>query len=514
MWMPIIMSSRKMKYLTQFKRLCSSTMINFTWLMIIIFTATMGISCNSNEEEKIPEKELNVTSLPLLEPTKTPVLKPTTTITPTPKPPPIPTSTAIPTITPVPELTPTPTSIPEPKPEPKPKPILNLIDVLKIMNLETNGDYSVFSNFLKNSELENEISTRDQVTLFIPTNSALEILKIYLSEDEIKNVLEMHILPFKFKEKDIKKISHLDTLNGDSINIEVTDRKAVIISNPKNKISILKADISIQNGYIHVIDSVILPNNISSWGEYSEWIDFELFKEKIINNNLRVENFKNKDSSYNFNENFTLTINFNNEGKYSGKYLCNNIFGNYEFSEDTYLKVSKGASTKMFCNPPSDDVEKNTEIIWDFMFSEDLETRISTKTEGQFFFSSPSGSMSLIIIPEKIVIPEPTATPVITISFVNGNTLFSSPNSTIFLSGVRIKSSNLEEKLSDCLVDWKDGTITECKLSIETTGRSELSYFVEAMKIYAAKGMYKPMLTITDSRNNQHSTILASILIE
>ncbi|HJN59152.1 MAG TPA: hypothetical protein QF601_03390, partial [Dehalococcoidia bacterium] len=142
-----------MKYLTQFKRLCSSTMINFTWLMIIIFTATMGISCNSNEEEKIPEKELNVTSLPLLEPTKTPVLKPTTTITPTPKPPPIPTSTAIPTITPVPELTPTPTSIPEPKP----KPILNLIDVLKIMNLETNGDYSVFSNFLKNSELENEI---------------------------------------------------------------------------------------------------------------------------------------------------------------------------------------------------------------------------------------------------------------------------------------------------------------------------------------------------------------------
>ena len=505
-----------MKYLTQFKRLYSSKMINFTWLMIIIFTVTMGISCNSNEEEKIPEEELNVTSLPLLEPTKTPVLKPTPTIIPRSEPTVVPTSAPVPTITSVPELTPTPTSIPKPtpKPKPKPKPILNLIDVLKIMTLETNGDYSVFSDFLKNSELENEISTRDQVTLFIPTNSALEILKIYLSEDEIKNILEMHILPFKFKEKDIKKFSHLDTLKGDRINVEVSDRKPVIFSNPINKTSILKADIPIQNGYIHVIDNVILPNNISSWGEYSEWIDFELFKEKIINNNLRVENFKNKDSSYNFNEDFTLTINFNNEGKYSGKYLCNNIFGNYEFSEDAYLKVSKGASTKMLCNPPSDDVEKNTEIIWDFMFSEDLEARISTKTEGQLFFSSPSGSMTLKIVPEEIVIPEPTATPVITISFVNGNTLFSSPNSTIFLSGVRIKSPNLEEKLSNCLVDWKDGTITECKLSIENTGRSELSYFVEAMKIYAAKGMYEPMLTITDSRNNQHSTILASILIE
>jgi hypothetical protein len=382
------------------------------------------------------------------------------------------------------------------------------------MNLETNGDYSVFSDYLKNSKLENEISTREQVTLFLPSNSAFEILKIPLNEDEIKNVLEMHILPFKFKEKDIKKISHLDTLNGDSIKVEVIDKKTVIFSNPINKISILKADISIQNGYIQVIDNLILPNNISSWGEYSEWIDFELFKEKIINNNLRVENFKNKDSSYNFNEDFTLTINFNNEGKYSGKYLCNNIFGNYEFFENAFLKISKGASTRMFCMPPNDDIEKNTEIFWDFMFSEDLETRISTTTEGQFFFSSSLGSMSLIIVPEIIVTPEPTATPVITISFVNGNTLFSSPNSTIFLSGVRIKSSNLEEKLSNCMVDWKDGTITECKLSIENTGRAELSYFVEAMKIYAAKGIYKPMLIITDSRNNQHSTILASILIE
>ena len=168
----------------------------------------------------------------------------------------------------------------------------------------------------------------------------------------------------------------------------------------------------------------------------------------------------------------------------------------------------------MFCNPPSDDIEKNTEIIWNFMFSEKLEPRISTNTDGKIFLHSSSGSITLKIVPNKIIIPEPTSTPVNTISFVNGNTLFSSPNSTIFLSGVRIKSSNLEEKLSNCLVDWQDGTITECKLSIENTGRSELSYFVESMKIYAAKGIYKPILKITDNNNDQHSTTLASIIIE
>ena len=287
-----------MKSLTQFKSLCPSPMISLTWLMIITITLTMTISCNSNEEAKIPEEKLNVTSLPLLEPTKTLVLKPTATLTPTPEPTSVPTSTPIPTPTPISKSTPAPTSTPIPTP----KPILNLIDVLKIMNLETNGDYSVFTDYLKNTGLENEISTRKQVTLFLPSNSTFEILKIYLNEDEIKNILEMHILPFKFKEKDIKKFSHLDTLKGDGINVEITDRKPVIFSNPINKISILKADISIQNGYIHVIDNVILPNNISSWGEYSEWINFELFKEKIINNNLRVENFKNRDSSYNFND--------------------------------------------------------------------------------------------------------------------------------------------------------------------------------------------------------------------
>ena len=55
------------------------------------------------------------------------------------------------------------------------------------------------------------------------------------------------------------------------------------------------------------------------------------------------------------------------------------------------------------------------------------------------------------------------------------------------------------------MIDWQDGTITECKLSIEKTERQELSYFVEAMKIYAAKGVYKPILKISDIKNNQHN---------
>ena len=275
-----------MKSLAQFKSLCPSSMISLTWLMIITITLTMTISCNSNEEAKIPEEKLNVTSLPLLEPTKTLVLKPTATLTPTPEPTSVPTSTPIPTPTPTPisKSTPAPTSTPIPTP----KPILNLIDVLKIMNLETNGDYSVFTDYLKNTGLENEISTRKQVTLFLPSNSTFEILKIYLNEDEIKNILEMHILPFKFKEKDIKKISHLDTLKGDGINVEITDRKPVIFSKKvlnnlkklywtslkKNPKKFKKIDMTNFLNYLirkkYEINCVKLTGR---WNEYDDFID-------------------------------------------------------------------------------------------------------------------------------------------------------------------------------------------------------------------------------------------------
>ncbi|MBM32577.1 MAG: hypothetical protein CL764_06980 [Chloroflexi bacterium] len=507
-----------MKLLTQFRALTSISISNFIWLIVMSLAIT--ISCN-NEKEKI-----NDTTLSLLESEITYQEKSTPISTQTP----LPVTTSKPRSTPVesstprsePTLTPTPkpTSTPTPKPtstsiiKPKKEPILNLIDVLTIMNLESNGNYSIFSDYLKNLGVESEISTKDQITLFLPPNSAFENLKTSLSEDNKKSVLGMHILPFKFKEKNLKKFSHVDTLNGNSLNIEIIDSRAVIFSTSTDKIWITKANIPIKNGYIHVIDKVILPKNISSWGQSSELINLELFNEKITNKNLRVKTFKNQSSYYNFDEDFTLTINFGNEGKYSGKYLCNNIFGNYKFSKNTYLKISKGASTRMFCIPPNDNVEKNTEIFWDFLFTENLETRISTRTEEEVFFNSPSGSISLKIIPEKIIILEPTEIPKNTISFVNGNTLFSSPNSTIFLSGVRIKSSNLKEELSNCMIDWQDGTITECKLSIEKTERQELSYFVEAMKIYAAKGVYKPILKISDIKNNQHTTTLASIIIE
>ncbi len=182
-----------MSFLTQFKILDYKSISKLTCLIIISLTTTMTISCDNNEEEVIADEEIVATTLPLSETsiTSKPTLAPISTLTPIPKPTSRPTSTPVATLTPIPKPTSTPSPISIPKASPEP--ILDLIDVIKIMNLESNQNYSVFSNYLKNSELETEISTRDQATLFLPSNAAAEILKINLNENDINSVLEMHI---------------------------------------------------------------------------------------------------------------------------------------------------------------------------------------------------------------------------------------------------------------------------------------------------------------------------------
>ena len=51
-----------------------------------------------------------------------------------------------------------------------------------------------------------------------------------------------------------------------------------------------------------------------------------------------------------FNNEYTLELNFDNQGRYSGKYLCNNIFGNYQINDSGNIKMDFPAS-KMFCFP-------------------------------------------------------------------------------------------------------------------------------------------------------------------
>ena len=49
----------------------------------------------------------------------------------------------------------------------------------------------------------------------------------------------------------------------------------------------------------------------------------------------------------------------------------------------------------MFCIPPNDSVEMNTQIIWDFLSSTDIEIRTYSTDEEQFLFKSSFGNLLL-----------------------------------------------------------------------------------------------------------------------
>ena len=254
------------------------------------------------------------------------------------------------------------------------------------LNDDSDGNFSIFINVLQATNMMQKIITLDEITLLVPDNTAFDLISLSLLEkistnpDFATEIIEAHILPFEFKESNIKKFSHLDTLSGGSIDIENIDRKPIINSS----ISIVQKDIKIENGYIHIIDGIVLPENISTESQTVEKISIYDVEAK----NLKVVSLELVDKTYNFHPDFTLIINFDSQQKYSGRYLCNNIFGSYKITSGGYLEISDHASTKMACFPPSPDIELNTDLIWKFLSRDNLQIERSIDDNKEIFINS------------------------------------------------------------------------------------------------------------------------------
>ena len=103
-------------------------------------------------------------------------------------------------------------------------------------------------------------------------------------------------------------------------------------------------------------------------------------------------------NEYNFNNEYTLELNFDNEGKYSGKYLCNNIFGNYQINDSGNIKMDIPASTKMFCFPPNEDVETNTDLMIEFISNNEMELKSNDGSTDEIYFESAGDKLFFQIV--------------------------------------------------------------------------------------------------------------------
>ncbi|MFW5831822.1 MAG: fasciclin domain-containing protein [Prolixibacteraceae bacterium] len=128
-------------------------------------------------------------------------------------------------------------------------------------------DHEILETALTNAGLVNALQGEGPFTVFAPTDDAFAALLSELgltSLDEIDSltlvsVLQMHVLGSKVMSTDLTEGLKAETLEGDSLMFSVDD--VATITDPNGRIiNITSVDLEADNGVVHVIDTVILPD--------------------------------------------------------------------------------------------------------------------------------------------------------------------------------------------------------------------------------------------------------------
>ena len=268
---------------------------------------------------------------------------------------------------------------------------LSFKEKLKEIEDKDNKSFKIFLEIANFVGLEQDLKGYENFTLLIPDDEVFAAIdpvlqnKIFSDNELALKIISNHILPFKFKENNLKKYSHLDTINDGSIDVKVSDRKLIINEN----INIIDKDIEIKKGYIHLINGVVMPEELNGNNELL-LINFN----DVIGNIFYVSEMHTEEK-FLYDKEYTLEISFERESKFTGKYLCNNIFGNYQLNDSGKILVDDPASTKMFCFPPNEDVEMNTDIIMDFITSNELDLKSVDGTTESIYLESGNKKLFL-----------------------------------------------------------------------------------------------------------------------
>ena len=124
----------------------------------------------------------------------------------------------------------------------------------------SSDDFSTLVAAVKAAGLVDTLKADGPYTVFAPTNEAFakipkdQLDAVLKDKDALTKVLTYHVVPGKVMAADVTKLSSAKTVQGQSISIDTRD--GVKVDNAR----VIKADIVAENGVIHVIDTVILPN--------------------------------------------------------------------------------------------------------------------------------------------------------------------------------------------------------------------------------------------------------------
>ena len=127
------------------------------------------------------------------------------------------------------------------------------------------GTFKTLAAALGAADLVATLKGAGPFTVFAPTDEAFAKLPAGTvdsllkpeNKEKLKEILLLHVVPGEVYAADVVKLSEAKTVGGKTVNISTAG--GVKVGTAKGMSNVVKTDIKANNGVIHVIDAVILP---------------------------------------------------------------------------------------------------------------------------------------------------------------------------------------------------------------------------------------------------------------
>lgn len=128
---------------------------------------------------------------------------------------------------------------------------------------EATGNVSMLVSAIRAAGIEDELKDEGPYTVFAPSNDAFaaipqDVIDGYMrpeNRQQIKELLEAHIVKGKVSREDLANETELTALNGQKITVEA-DSEGLSLNGGA---TVMVSDIEATNGIIHLIDVVMTP---------------------------------------------------------------------------------------------------------------------------------------------------------------------------------------------------------------------------------------------------------------
>ncbi len=129
-----------------------------------------------------------------------------------------------------------------------------------IETAEADGRFTKLLGVIAAAGMATKLANEGPFTLFAPTDEAItEVSEAVFNEimsdrRNVSDILAYHVVAGKLVSDDLRMMESIKTLLGDHVNIGVVDGELHV-----NTATIVQPDIECSNGYIHVIDALLIP---------------------------------------------------------------------------------------------------------------------------------------------------------------------------------------------------------------------------------------------------------------